>query len=371
MSELFKETRIKGLLLRNRFVRSATWEGMAETDGSCTDALIDLMRQFAVGQIGLIISSHMYVTREGQATPWQLGIDTDDRIPQLARMAAAVHDNGGAIVAQIAHAGRFADAQLTDSRPMALSILDDQAREKYREASTADLQQLSIDFAAAARRAKAAGFDGVQLHAAHGYMLSQSLSPALNRRTDQYGGSPGKRAALILEVLAAVRREVGPDYPVLAKVNCEDFIEGGLQLAEAVQIGHRLQDAGIDAIEVSGGTIVSGAFSPVRTKINTQEKEAYFREGAKAYKAALDVPIMLVGGVRSVDLAESFLDEGVADYFSMARPFIREPDLIRRWLAGDRGKATCLSDNQCHAAARAGEGLYCVVDRKIQEKSNK
>lgn len=370
MSELFSETRINGLSLRNRFVRSATWEGMAQKDGTCTSALVDLMRTFAEGQIGLIISSHMYVSRQGQASPWQIGIDTDDRIAPLAEMAAAVHEANGTIVAQIAHAGCFTGEHLTGCQPLALSIVNEADRSKYREASAEDLQRLSADFAAAARRAKVAGFDGVQLHAAHGYLLSQSLSPALNRRTDRYGGSLEKRATLILEVLAAVRQEVGKDYPVLVKVNCEDFLEGGLQVAEAVQIGGLLQDAGIDAIEVSGGTIASGRFSPVRTKITSEEKEAYFRSGSKAYKSALDLPIMLVGGVRSLSLAETLFAEGVADYFSMARPFIREPHLIRRWIDGDRRKATCLSDNQCHEAARAGEGLYCVVDRKKQQDVN-
>ncbi len=367
MSKLFEKTTINGLVLRNRFVRSATWEGMAEAGGICSHALIDMMQALAQGQVGLIISSHLYVTKEGQATPWQMGIHKDACIPGLEEMVAAVHRSGGSIVAQIAHAGCFTGEDLTGARPMALSILDDNGRQSYREAGTEDLEKLSADFAAAARRAKDAGFDGIQLHAAHGYLLSQSLSPALNQRTDRYGGSLEKRACLILEVLSAVRREVGKDYPVLAKVNCEDFIEGGLQLQEAVQIGGLLQDAGIDAIEVSGGTIVSGRNSPVRTKINNEEKEAYFRAGAKAFKEALDVPIFLVGGIRSLSLAEKLFEQGVADYFSMARPFIREPNLIGRWQSGDRAKATCLSDNLCHAAARAGEGLYCVVDRREKE----
>lgn len=367
MSVMFEKTTINGLVLRNRFVRSATWEGMAEADGICSQALIDMMQGLAQGQVGLIISSHLYVTGEGQATPWQMGIHRDECVPGLQEMVAAVHRHGGSIVAQIAHAGCFTGEDLTGMRPMALSVLDENGRKMYREAGTEDLEQLPADFAAAARRAKDAGFDGIQLHAAHGYLLSQSLSPALNRRTDRYGGSPEKRACLILEVLSAVRQTVGRDYPVLVKVNCEDFIDGGLQLPEAVQIGRLLQDAGIDAIEVSGGTIVSGKYSPVRTKINKEEKEAYFRAGAKAFKAALDIPIFLVGGIRSLSLAEKLFEEGVADYFSMARPFIREPNLIGRWQSGDRSKATCLSDNLCHAAARAGEGLYCAVEKRNKE----
>jgi len=363
MSKLFESTTINGLALNNRFARSATWEGMAEPDGTCTDRLIEMMRAFAEGQVGLIITSHMYVTKEGQASPLQLGIHRDECVDRLTKMTAAVHRSGGKIIAQIAHAGCFTGEDLTGMRPLALSIINEKGKQHYREASTEDLQQLVRDFAAAARRVKAAGFDGLQLHGAHGYFLSQAVSPALNRRTDRYGGSQEKRARLPLEVLAAVREVVGKDFPVLIKVNCADFLDGGLELEEALTYGHKLQEAGIDAIEVSGGTIGSGALSPVRTKINSEEKEAYFREAARRYKAELKVPIFLVGGVRSFTLAEKLYDEGVADYFSMARPFIREPDLIKRWMEGDRRKAACISDNQCHAAARAGEGLYCVVEQ--------
>ncbi len=364
MSGLFQQTAIKGLVFRNRFVRSATWEGMAEPDGTCSRGLIDLMGTFADGQVGMIITSHLYVTKEGQASPLQMGIDMDERIEPLSRMVSAVHDRGGTITAQIAHAGRFTGPELTGMQPLALSIVDENDRNKLHEARVEDLKQLVRDFAAAAKRARDAGFDAIQLHAAHGYLLSQALSPALNQRHDQYGGSPENRARLPLEVLSAVRSSVGADFPLLIKVNCADFLEGGLELDDALGFGRMLQDAGIDAIEVSGGTIASGRMSPVRTKINSEEKEAYFRDGARAFKQALDVPIMMVGGIRSISLAEKLYEEGVADYFSMARPFIREPDLIKRWMAGDRRKAACLSDNQCHTAARNGEGLHCVVDRQ-------
>lgn len=364
MSTLFESTDINGLVLKNRFARSATWEGMAEADGTCSQQLIDLMQSFAQGQVGLIITSHMYVTREGQATPLQMGIDSDTRVTPLRRMTAAVHGEGGKIIAQIAHAGCFTNAKLTGMPPMALSILDEKGQHKYRQATATDLQQLVQDYADAARRVREAGFDGVQLHGAHGYLLSQALSPALNQRNDAYGGSLENRARLPLEVLAAVRQTVGEDFPVVIKVNCADFLEGGLELQEALAYGRMLQDAGVDAIEVSGGTIVSGSLSPVREKISSEAKEAYFREGAKAYKAALQVPVFLVGGIRSITLAEELYDAGVADYFSMARPFIREPALIKRWMEGDRRKSTCISDNQCHIAARSGEGLYCVVEKK-------
>jgi 2,4-dienoyl-CoA reductase-like NADH-dependent reductase (Old Yellow Enzyme family) len=367
MPTLFEPTTIRHLPLKNRFVRSATWEGMAEADGACTPRLEDLYARLADGQVGLISSSHAYVTQEGQATPWQLGLYKDELIEPLRRLTTAVHDRKGAIVAQLAHAGCFANQKLTGKPPLALSILDAKGEKWYREASTSDLDELPAEFARAATRAQQAGFDGIQLHAAHGYLLAQSLSPAFNQRSDRYGGSPQHRARLLLAVLSAVRQAVGPEYPVLAKVNCADFVDGGLEIDEALKVGRMLQDGGTDAIEVSGGTLVSGALSPIRQNITSEEKEGYFRQAASRFKEALSVPIMLVGGIRSLSLAEKLLAEGVADYFSMARPFIREPELIKRWQAGDRRKSTCLSDNLCNQAARSGEGLYCVVEKKLSE----
>jgi 2,4-dienoyl-CoA reductase-like NADH-dependent reductase (Old Yellow Enzyme family) len=155
---------------------------------------------------------------------------------------------------------------------------------------------------------------------------------------------------------------------VLIKLNSEDYLEGGLTLSDSLKVGKMLQDAGIDGIEVSGGTVVSGPLGASRAGIKSEEKEAYFQAASKAFKAALDVPIMLVGGVRSPDLAEKILEQGYADYISMSRPFIREPGLVKRWASGDRSKARCLSDNQCFEPGRAGEGVYCVTEKKEKEK---
>jgi 2,4-dienoyl-CoA reductase-like NADH-dependent reductase (Old Yellow Enzyme family) len=363
---LFEKTTLKGMALKNRFVRSATWEGLAEADGTCTPRLEAIVAELARGQVGLIIASHAFVTRQGLATPWQLGIDTDARIAPLARMVAAAHGPGGKIVAQLAHAGRFTSRELTGLPPLFISPSAGKSPGEYHLASTEDLRRLPGDFAAAARRAREAGFDGVQIHAAHGYLLSQSLSPAFNQRDDAYGGPLDNRARLLLETVAAVRATVGPDYPLLVKLNCDDGLDGGLTLEESLRVGRKLQAASVDAIEVSGGTLVSGALSPSREKIAGEAKEAYFRNAAKQFKANLDIPILLVGGIRSMQLAERLLAEGVADYFSLARPLVREPHLIERWQAGDLRRATCLSDNLCNKAAREGQGLHCVVEKRLK-----
>jgi dihydroxy-acid dehydratase len=368
MPPLFDTTTINGLVLKNRFMRSATWEGAATEDGFCTPRLTALMEALAEGQVGLIISGHAYVRPDGQAGVRQLGIYTDRQIDGLRRMTAAVHARGGRIVAQITHAGYFANAALTGRPPMALSVVRGYAKGKRNKMSAAHIQELVSAFKDAGRRAREAGFDGVQIHAAHGYFLSQSLSPAFNRRRDRYGGSLEKRARLLLEVLAGLRATVGRDYPLLVKINCADFIDGGLELEEALRIGQWLQDGGIDAIEVSGGTFVSGRLNPSRSRINRQDREAYFQKAANRFKETLRVPIILVGGIRSVNLAQRLLAKGVADYFAMSRPLIREPHLVKRWLEGDTRKATCISDNKCFQTGRDGKGVYCVVEENMREK---
>lgn len=172
----------------------------------------------------------------------------------------------------------------------------------------------------------------------------------------------------MLEVLGAVRSAVGNDFPILIKLNSEDFLEGGLTLDESVQVGEMLEKGGIDAIELSGGTFFSGKLNPSRMGIATEEKEAYFREAAKMFKEKIRVPLILVGGNRSFQVAEKLVQGGYAEYISMSRPFIREPGLIKRWASGDLRKAKCLSDNFCFKPAMEGEGIYCVVERRLKEK---
>ncbi len=368
MSIMFENTEIGRMQLTNRFVRSATWEGMAAEDGSCTPKLMELVTRLAEGGVGLIITSHAYVRQDGQAGPWQLGIYKDELINGLREMARAVHGHGSRIVVQLAHAGFFANPKLTGQTPMALSQVEGFAKSPRREMTAEDIRDIVESFSRAARRAEEAGYDGVQIHGAHGYLLSQSLSPVFNKRGDAYGGSAENRARFLLEVVNGVRDSVGPDFSVLIKMNCEDFLEGGLTLDDSLKIGTMLAEGGIDAIELSGGTFVSGKLSPSRGGIKSEDKEAYFREAAKLFKENLDVPLILVGGNRSFQLAEQLVNEGYADYISMSRPFIREPDLIKRWESGDLRKAECLSDNLCFGPATAGEGIYCVTEKKQKEK---
>jgi len=222
--ELFEATKINSMTIKNRFVRSATWEGMAKDDGTCTKRLVDLMSQLARGGVGLIITGHAYIQKIGKAGPWQSGIYEDRLVPGLRAMTDAVHKRGGKIVLQLAHAGMYANTGIKGDIPFAPSLVSGFRKSAIREMTLQDIQHIVEAFGLAAKRAKRAGFDAVQIHAAHGYLLSQFLSPAFNKRQDQYGGSIENRAAVLLEILKSIRKSVGQNYPVLIKMNTRDFL---------------------------------------------------------------------------------------------------------------------------------------------------
>ncbi len=364
MSKLFEPTVINGMELSNRFVRSATWEGMAAQDGSVTTKLTETLAALSKGGVGLIITSHAYVLPEGQAASWQLGVYKDELIPGLQQLTNAVHTFGAKIAMQISHSGNFAPSPLTGRAPMVVSNYEGLSKSPREEMATDYIQGLVGAFGDAARRAKAAGFDSIQIHSAHGYLLNQFLSPVFNRRTDQYGGAIENRARIHLEIFRAVRNAVGKEFPIMIKLNGQDFVENGLSLADSLQVGRMLADAGLDAIELSGGLITGGKLSPSRFGIKTEEEEAYFRDDARAFKKEINLPLILVGGLRSFEVAERLVEDGVADYISMSRPFIREPNLVSRWKAGDRRRAMCKSDNMCFSPGMQGDGIYCVTEER-------
>ncbi|MFP3999174.1 MAG: NADH:flavin oxidoreductase [Desulfobacterales bacterium] len=363
MAQLFETTEINNMALKNRFVRSATYEGLAEEDGAVTQELSKMMVDLAKGGVGLIISSHAYVSRQGKAGPGQLGAYKDELVPGLSEMADAVHEAGGKIILQIAHAGYHGFVQDTGQAPCAPSDLG--ISKSPRHALTAEeIAQIKENFALAAQRAKTAGFDGVQIHAAHGYLLSQFLSPYYNRRKDEYGGSIENRARAAIEIIQAVRTTAGENFPVLIKMNCRDFHENGLELEDSLKAAQMFAENGIDAIELSGGLLINKRFTPSRTGGPSENQKPYYEEEARAFKEKINVPLILVGGNRSYTAAERLVSQGTADYIAMARPLIREPGLINRWESGNREASACISDNQCFQGIRAGMGVYCVTAEK-------
>jgi len=367
MKQLFEKTKINQIELKNRFVRSATWEGLANPDGSCSDEITEMMIKLAKGQIGLIISSHAFVNQAGKAHIGQLGIYDDFLIDRYRQMVEKVHDEGSKIIMQITHAGGRAMIESRDGKALGPSDLE---IKKYhcRKMTMTEIKQTVRDFTDAARRAKEAGFDGVQLHGAHGFLLNQFLSSFFNKRKDDYGNSIENRSRIVLEILNSIKRELGAEFTVTIKLNSDDFLEGGFTPEQMIKVSALLEKEGIDAIELSGGNSI-GKYSSSRVgKIDRTEEEVYYREAAKLYKKSIHVSLILVGGIRSFQVARELVEQELTDYIALCRPLIREPQLINRWQSGDTRKATCIYCNQCFIPTRAGEGLYCVVEAALNKK---
>ena len=365
MAMLFDATTINSMTLRNRAVRSATWAGLANEDGTTNHKLNEYMAELARGGVGLIITGLAYVSKDGQTAPWQLGIDRDKCVPGLKEMTDAVHDAGGKIAIQISHGGIESDPALTGYYPQGPSVIENIRRELAWEMTEETISRICKGFGHAAGRAREAGFDAVQLHGAHGWLLSQFLSSHYNKRGDGYGGSLENKARLLLEIMHNTRASVGNNFPVIIKLNSSDYLKNGVTIDEMIMLSMMLEKAGIDAIEMTGGTRYSGKYTWVREgRLATEE--VYYKEAARRYKQKVKVPLMLVGGIRSYPIVERLLSEGITDYVSFSRPLIREPGLINRWRSGDTRRATCLSDNLCRASAFNGQGLCCVVEERLK-----
>lgn len=372
MTTLFQEKTINGMTLPNRLVRSATWEGMCEPDGRPTQKLCAYMQALAQGGIGLVVSGYVFVRPDGKQLPGQMGIHSDDFGPDFQNLTQAVHDAGGKIAAQLVHTGGQTVATTAGCQPWAPSAIKlDQYPEMPAELGRSEIAALVDAFAQGALRAKTWGFDAVQLHGAHGYLINQFLSPLTNRRTDEYGGSVVNRCRFLMEIYRKVRRAVGDDFPVMIKLNGSDCLEGGLQLDDALYAARKLVAEGIDAIEVSAGTPASGKKGPARERINKPEKEAYNLSLARQIKGAVTCPVMVVGGLRSYAVAEQAVQNEGLDFVAMSRPLIREPNLPSRWKSGDQGPATCISCNGCFKPGMKEGGIYCVQEKKAQERAKR
>ena len=365
MSHIFERTVINGMVLENRLVRSATWEGMCTGEGRPTEKLVSCYRDLARGGVGLIVTGYAYVRPDGRQLPGTMGIYTDDFADEMRHLTDVVHAEGGSIAMQLVHTGGKANTAGLDCLPVSPSGIGLASSPGPSVAMTrSDIESMITAFAAGAARAKEYGFDAVQLHAAHGYLINQFLSPLTNRRADEYGGSVENRRRFLMEVYAVVRQAVGLHYPVLIKLNVDDFLEGGLIGEEAIEAARRLDAAGMDAIEVSGGTADSGERTPARGRAKSPAEEGYHRDLARRVKAVVSCPVMVVGGFRSRAVVEETLQSGGADYIAMARPFIREPDLVAKWRQGGGSPAACQSCNGCFKPGLEEGGIYCVKQRE-------
>lgn len=353
--------------LQNRFVRSATHEFMAEKDGKPTSRLGDLYEELAKNEVGLIITGYSYVLPGGQSDIYQQGIYDDRFVEPYLEITEKVHRYRSKIVLQIVHAGRQATTSEEYPIPIAPSEIKDGHKSVMpREVTEQEIWEVIEAFTKAAVRAKKAGFDGVQLHCAHGFLLSNFISPYTNIRTDRWGGSVENRARIVTKIVRRIKEQAGAEFPILVKMNATDGFRAGSQKAElgitlsqAIETAKLLEKTGVCAIEVSGGISEAGAVT-IRTSINTPAKEAYFKEYSKAIKKAVNIPVMLVGGIRSLSVMEYLLEEGFADLVSMSRAFICEPDLVLKLRSGEAKKTRCQSCNLCFDL----EGISCNFEFK-------
>jgi 2,4-dienoyl-CoA reductase-like NADH-dependent reductase (Old Yellow Enzyme family) len=367
--KVFEPATIGAITLANHFVRSATGEGLATGHGCCSPLLTKLMVQLARGGVGLIITGHTAVSKEGRKNGRQLCLWHKDHLPALIDMTEQVHEAGGKIVLQLSHAGIFANTSETLEAALGPTSHPQNDGTICREMTRPDIRKTVAAFAVAAALAKNAGFDGVQIHAAHGYLLSSFLSPHYNHRRDEYGGTVENRARFLLEVLQAVWGSAGRDFPVLVKMNVSDFLPDGLSVDDMLKTAALLEIVGVTAIELSGGTAQSGKLIPARPGEIKPENEGYYKEEARYFKEKIGIPLILVGGFRSLPIAENFLRDGICDFIAMSRPLISEPDLIARWWKNDKNHSSCKSDNLCYLPVRAGKGLYCLTQAREAKKT--
>jgi 2,4-dienoyl-CoA reductase-like NADH-dependent reductase (Old Yellow Enzyme family) len=397
---LFEPITLRNVTLPNRIVKSAMAEGLADADGCPTPGLLRAYSRWAAGGVGMAITGMAFVRAEHAFTDREIGLHDDAVVEPLAALTRAFHQHGeGRIVAQICHAPpQLPRAKARRLGPTAPSAGLSRTNLLWNRALTErELVRLVTEFGAAARRAREAGFDGVQLHSAHGYLLSRMLSPRFNRRRDRFGGSFERRLELLREVVKAVRRSLGDELPLLVKLNVHDGMPGGLELRDGVAIAERLADWGVDAIEVSAGVADVGLgcypnrgeipvelgkrflcgelpllrpLSPLLGPVLRREaralrfEEGYFAELAKRVAEAVPIPVIAVGGIRSPDFAERLLGESKVAMVSLARPFVREPGLPRRWQRGESAPAQCSSCNECFVRLGLGEPLRCWKQRE-------
>jgi len=381
---------IGALELRNRIIKTATYEGMTP-GGAPSPDLVRHHVELARGGVGMTTVAYCAVSPNGRTFAAQMWM-RDEIVPALAELVSAVHAEGAAVSLQLGHCGYFSrNQELPGRRSLGPSRLLNEygllSGIPFSRAMTEqDLATTASDFAEAAARAKRAGFDAVEVHFGHGYLLSQFLSPATNRRSDRYGGSLENRLRFPLEVLSAVRRSVGDGFPIIAKTNLRDGFRGGLELEDAVGVCRALESAGIDAIELTGGFTSRTPFylfrgkAPLKEMIEVEHsrlhrialrmfgrrairdypfEELFFLPLAKKVRESVSVPLVLLGGCLSTENLETAMAGGF-DFVAMGRALIADPDLVVRMADGRAERSRCISCNRCVAEMDRG-GVRCVL----------
>jgi len=372
LKTLFSPQKIGTIEIMNRIVRSATFEHRAEKYGYIGHKMINFYDELARGGTGLIITGFTGIDPSATGSPYQLRLDNDSYIPGHKKLVKVVHDQPEVKLAiQIVHMGR--QGEHPKFSPVAPSPIPEKTTGLTpKELSIEEIYELIRKFKETTIRAYECGYDMVQLHASHGYLLSNFVSPYTNKRRDQFGGSVENMAKILIEIFNQIRDELGKKFPITVKLQTHDSVPGGLTLDTSSKIAKILADTGYDAIEPSGGIYESQLVhkNPYPCKmIKSPKDENYFLPTAKIIKPLLNkTKLILVGGIKNPLSAEKILNDNHADFISMCRPLIYEPDLPNRWKTGDISPAKCTSCNSCLEVMRIGP-VYCVTKKNLERKS--
>jgi 2,4-dienoyl-CoA reductase-like NADH-dependent reductase (Old Yellow Enzyme family) len=383
---VFEPAQLGPVTLRNRTIKAATFEGRTRR-GQVSDELIAFHREQAAGGVGMSTVAYCAVAPDGRVFRDCLVVSDETR-PGLERLAEAVHAEGALVSAQLGHAGLVADSMSNKQKSLAPSRrLSAPGKGLVPKATKADIARVTKDFASAARVLVDSGFDCLEVHLGHNYLLSSFLSPNLNKRKDEYGGSVANRSTFPRDVLKAVRDAVGDEAAVIAKLNMVDGVDKGLPIEDSLQIAKLIeQDGAVHALQLTGGSsLLNGMYFfrgdvPIDDFVATQPKwmapavkpflkrimpsypfeEAFFLPMARQFREALDLPLILLGGINKLETAEAAMDEGFA-FVAMGRALLREPDLINAWRAGSQTEGICIHCNRCAPTIYSRAGTTCVV----------
>jgi len=391
-NSVFEAGRLGPIELRNRVIKCGTNEGMSRT-GLVTDELIAWHREFTRGGVGMTTLAYCAVASEGRTFRDQIWM-REEAFDGLQQFAAAAHADGACAAIQLGHAGWFSSPHATGTTPIGPSAtFSPHAQRRARAMDESDFERVTAEFAAAARLAVAAGFDAIEVHCGHGYLLSQFLCPWNNRRRDQWGGSLENRARFPRQVLRAVRKAAGPHAAVYAKLNMEDGFSSGLVAKDAIEVARWIEaDGSVDALQLTGGHTTRTPFFvmrgevPLRDLIKNQRhwmarlgmrlmapfllkpfpfEEGYFLPRALEFRAALGLPLMLLGGLTQLETMERARNLGF-DFVAIGRGLIRDPDLVQRLESGELKGSRCVPCNRCIVEMERG-GTRCVFREKPGE----
>lgn len=359
MKLLFEEVKLGNLNIKNRFVRSATWENMATEDGHMTQHLMDIYRELSESEVGLIITGYANIVSEEQPNPGMMGLYNDSFINEYSKLTEMVHKNGSKIIIQLAYGGTKTTYNIGERVIFAPSeVAEKSTNVKGKEMTKDEIIYIQDAFADAAKRAQNSGFDGIEIHAAHTYLINQFLSPYYNRRKDEYGGNLENRMRFLTELYDKTRRQVGKSFPIIIKLTVSDFFDGGLTFAETIDICKKLESIGVDALDISGN--IHGKANKMAGEEfdgHRLQQEGFFSEYAKIISESVQIPIMTVGGFRDIYTIEKLLNNSNISFIGLSRPLLAEPTLIKRWKHGDKNKSICISCSKC----RTTKGNYCIV----------